>query len=511
MVDVVWRPYQVECKNKIKENYDQGINKQLIVAATGVGKRMMAVNLIQHFKRSLFIAHREELIMQAYYEIEKYFPMEVGIIKGPVFEVDKKVVVASVQTLHNRLDKIDPNTFELVIIDESHHYAAVSYLKVARHWNPKLTTGWTATPKRLDGLSLSNLFEKMVFQYDIEDGIKDGFLAPVEAYQIKTQSDLSKVKKTAGDFNQKQLSEAVDSELRNNLIVMKYQQYTPNYQAIAYCVDIEHAYHLRDEFRKYGINTETVVSDTVRCPNRTELVNNFKNGTIQVLTNVEILTEGFDYPDVGCIIMARPTQSETLYKQCIGRATRLKSGRFIERNKSDKAIILDFVDNTSKNCLVNAYELEKDKPIEDRLFLPKEHRDKLLFEEKKRKERRIALEAGRDRKIDLLKLPEVKVWDSEKMLEPATIKQIEWLKSANIWQEGVEYTKKQASESISNLPCQEWQIRYLAVHGYDVTHGASIGQYQRVKYNVDQKQKFAISDKEKSRITNLKPNESWQK
>ena len=508
MIDVQWRPYQVECKKSIKENYDQGITKQLIVAATGVGKRMMAVNLMQHFRRSLFIAHREELIMQAYNEIQNYFPMQVGIIKGPVFEVDKRIVVASVQTLYNRLDRIDEDTFDLVIIDEIHHYMAKSYCTVARHWNTKLLTGWTATPKRLDGLSLSNLFEKMVFQYDIRAGILDGFLAPIEAYQIKTQSDISRVKKTAGDFNLHQLSEAVDSELRNNLIVQKYKQYTPGRQGIAYCVDMNHAYHLRDMFRENGIKCETVVSDTERCPNRSFLIDRFKGGDIEVLTNVEILTEGFDYPDVGVIMMARPTQSETLYTQCMGRSTRLKSQVFIEKYGTDKAIVLDFVDNTGKLSLVNAYELEKDVPIADRMFLPEEHKEKLLEEEKRRRERRIKLEAGKDRKVDVLQLPKVQVWNSEKMLEPATEKQLQWIRSAGIFEEGIEYTKLQASELISNLPCQEWQIRYLAIHGYDVSKGASIGQYQKVKSNIENKQKFAVLDKNSQPVSKI--TDTWE-
>jgi superfamily II DNA or RNA helicase len=510
MTEIVWRPYQNQCAAAVKLEYDNGIRKQLIVQATGTGKRLAAVALMQHFKRSLFIVHREELLMQAYQEIEKYFPMNVGIIKGKIFEADKKVVVASVQTLYNRLDKMDPTGFNFIVVDEAHHYCSVSYLKTVRHFKPKLLTGWTATPKRLDGLSLTNIFEKIVFQYNIEDGIRDGYLAPIEAYQIKTITDISKVKKTAGDFNQKQLSEAVDSELRNNLIVQKYKQYTPGRPTIAYCVDIEHAYHLRDEFRKNNISCEAVSSDESRGDDRTEIVKKFRNKEFTVLTNCEILTEGFDFNDVGCVIMARPTQSETLYVQCIGRATRLKSGPFIEEFKTDKATILDFVDNTGKLNLINAYELEKDKPIEDRLFLPKENRDKLLEEQNKRRERKITQEAGKDRKIDLLKLPEIRVWDSAKMLDPATEKQLEWLKSSGVWTEGVEYTKKQASELISNLPCQEWQIRYLAVHGYDVTHGASMGQYQRVKANVENKQKFAMDNKQKNNVLNKLTKKSWE-
>lgn len=440
---------------------------------------------------------------QAYDEISRYFPMNVGIVKQKSFEIDKKIVIGSVQTLHNRLEKIPKNLFQLVMIDEAHHYAATSFLKVARYWDSKLFVGWTATPKRLDGLSLTNLFEKIVFQYNIEDGIKDGFLAPIEAYQISSPGDLSKVRKVAGDFNLRQLSEAVDSEQRNNLIVEKYKQYAEGRQALAYCVDIQHAHNLALKFKMAGIECEAVSSDLERCPNRKELIEKFRAGEIHVLTNCEILTEGFDHHDVGCVMMCRPTQSETLYIQCIGRGTRLKSPEYFNKFKTDKCTVLDFVDNTGRHSLINAYELEKNKPISERLFLPKEYRDKLLQAEKERRERKIKISLHKDRKVDLLVLPSVRVWDGEKMLESATEKQIKWLKDVGIWQEGIEYTKKQASELISSLPCQEWQIRYLAMKNFDVSGGATLGQYQRVRAYFEQKEKYRMK---KPDITNVKPN-----
>lgn len=490
-MNIRWRPYQIECKRKIKKNYDNGINRQLIVQATGTGKRLEAVNLAKHFNRTLFKAHREELIMQAYEEIDQYWPMNVGIIKGSRFEVDKKIVVASVQTITNRLDRIHPDTFDLIIVDEAHHYVSPSYLRAVRHFNPKLLTGWTATPKRLDGLSLSNIFDDIVFQYRIEDGIKDGWLCPLEAYQVRTQSDISTVKRTAGDFNLKQLSEKIDSELRNNLIASKYKEYAEGTQAIAFCVDINHAYNLARVFREHGINCETVVSDTERCSNRNELVSKFSRGEITVLTNVNILTEGFDYSDVGCILMARPTQSETLYIQSIGRGTRLKSEKFKQKNGTDKCVILDFVDNSGKLSLVNAYELEKGKPIEDRVFLPESHK-KILLEEREKRERRMKVLYGTDKKINLLRLPELRPWDSEKMRDPATEKQIKWIKDMGIWQEDVEYTKAMASELISGQPAREWQIRWLAEQRYDVSSGVSLGQYQKVKWMQDQRGKYKM-------------------
>jgi superfamily II DNA or RNA helicase len=170
-MNIQLRPYQEKCKRAIKENYDKGVREQLIVEATGLGKRLQSVELMRHFNRSLFIAHREELIGQAYDEIEKFWPMEVGIIKGQAFEIDKRIVVASVQTLQNRLDRIKPETFDYIVVDEAHNYLSPSYLRTIRHFKPKLRTAWTATPKRLDGLSLTNIAQELVFQYRIEDGM----------------------------------------------------------------------------------------------------------------------------------------------------------------------------------------------------------------------------------------------------------------------------------------------------------------------------------------------------
>lgn len=420
--------------------------------------------------------------------------MQVGVIKGERFGVERKIVVASVQTLHNRLDRMRTDMFDLLIVDEFHHYVSPSFIKPLRHFEPRLLTGWTATPKRLDGLSLSNIADKIVFEYGIEDGIKDGYLAKLDAYQIRTPTDISKVKRTAGDFNQKELVEKVDTDARNELIVSKYKEYSVGEQALVYAVDIQHAIHLRDKFRQHGVICETVVSDTSVCPNRMELVSGFKKGLIQVITNVEILTEGWDYEDIGMILMARPTQSETLYIQCIGRGTRIKSKGYKTKFAHDHCTILDFVDNTGKHSLVNAWTIEEGKLIEDRMFLPEKRKNELLLnkELKERRERTLEVKYGFDRRINILRLPKVKIWESNKMLEPATEKQIKWLRDVGIWQPEIEYTKKQASELISNLPAEKWQVRFLAQHRYDISHGATIGQFQKVKKMLEERDKFRI-------------------
>lgn len=492
MIKLNWRPYQNDCHLAIKENYKKGIITQLIVAATGVGKRLMAIRTMNHFKKILFIAHRKELIMQAFNEIEEYWPLQAGIIKGSRFEIDKTIIIASVQTLYNRLDRIDPELFDTIIIDEAHHYCSPSFLATIRHFKPKLLTGWTATPKRLDGLNLSNIFQKVVFEYPIEQGIKEGFLSPIQAYQIKTQEDISKVKRIAGDFNMKELSEKVNSPRRNKLVVNKYLEYTKGQQGIAFCCDIDHCYDLRDEFRLFGINCEAIVSDETRCPNRDELVERYLNGEIDVLCNVTILTEGFDHDNVGSILMVRPTQSETIYKQAIGRGTRLFSDDFIQKFNTNKCTVLDFVDNTGKHSLINAWELEKGIAIEDKMFIPEEHREKLL-EAKEKRNREIEVKFGADKKINLLRLPEVKVWDSASMkIDLATEGQLKWIKDLGVWQEGIEYTKSMASDLISNSPAKEWQIRFLADHKYDVSGNVTNSQYQKVAWMIKEQNKYKI-------------------
>lgn len=491
MENIQWRPYQIDCKNSIRTAYNKGVTEQLIVQATGTGKRLQAINLIQHFKTVLFIAHREELIMQAYDDIVRFFPMQCGIIKGKVFEIDKRIVVASVQTLYNRLDKIDPNQFQLLLVDEAHHYVSKTYLASVRHFNAKLSTFWTATPRRLDGLSLTNIAQEIVHEYRIEHGIKDGWLANVDAYQVKTQISLDGVKKIAGDFNQKELSERVDCRARNALIVDRYAKYAKGEQAIGFCVDIDHAFNLRDIFREAGYTCEAIVSDLERCPDRASILDRFSKGQIDVLTNVNILTEGYDYEDVGCILMARPTQSESLYIQCIGRGTRLKSKAFEDKFGHSNCTVLDFVDNASKHSLVNAYELERGKPIEDRIFISSSDREKLIGE----RERRIAtIEADRrvDKRINLLQLPQITVWKSEKMLEAATEKQLKWIRDLGLYQEDVEYTKAMASELISALPAKPWQISWLRQEGYDVEGDVTSGQFSRVKFLHERKNKYKM-------------------
>jgi len=387
--------------------------------------------------------------------------------------------------------------FDCIIVDETHHYMAETYVKPLMYFKPKILTGWTATPKRMDGLSLGNIYDKVVFDYGIDRGVEDGFLAKIDAYRVQTQVDISRVKKVAGDFNQKELSVVIDTRERNALVAQKIKKYWKGEPIVVFCVDIDHAYNMRDILREHGFSADTITSDTERCPNRDEIVDNFKNGKINAITNVNILTEGFDFNDIGIIAMARPTQSETMYIQMIGRGTRQKSANFKQKTGHDKCIVLDFADLTAKHSLVNCYELEKNKPVEKRIFISDEDKD-VLFRAQEKRRMKIETFYGTDRPVDLLQLPDIYISKSPKMMEPATEKQISFMQSLGVYQEGMTYTKRDASELISNQPAKMWQVKKLADMGYDIMEGVTMGQYQRVfrerEKKVEEQNKFVLKN-----------------
>jgi superfamily II DNA or RNA helicase len=532
------RYYQIECERTIYTRFKDGIKTQLIVAATGVGKRFMACQLATKFKgKILFVAHTEELIEQAFNELDRMFPFECGVIKGQRFDIEKRIIVASIQTLYRRLDKMSPDMFEFIIIDEMHHYCSKTYIQPINHFTPRLLTGWSATPIRLDGLSLSNICEEVVYEYPIEQAIADRFLCNLDGIKIATNTDLSKLHKLGGDFNQKELSYAIDTHERNSLIVNKYKNLAENKQAVAFCIDIKHAENLAEKFRDHGI-TAIAVHSQMEGDERKKAFQLFKEKKIQILTNVVICTEGWDYADIGAVLLCRPTMSLALFLQMIGRGTRLKSYEFVknnihpdkinqfksyascvsrdkmtklkgdtlffkeqleeEWNEAEKRLldflwpyqeckIIDFVDNTGNHKVMNIWDLDKGKSAKKKIFASASSRSKLLAAEEDRKVRLLKANVEKDQKVILLELPTIRFSNGAWRTEKATEGQIEWLKRGGVWQEGVEYTKLQATEFISNFEATDKQKFVLARYGYDVSQGCTVAQAKKCFDEIERK------------------------
>lgn len=477
------RPYQLEAFNAVREYFQSGGKSGLLISAQGTGKRFMGVWLSTRvaFPKTLFIVHTEELLQQAVEDFEEYHPNQVGVMKAEKNDVTKKITVASIQTLIRRYGTLSPQLFDLVVIDECHLFLSKVYLKAVKHFEPKLRISLSATPTRLDGLSMSNLSDKILFDYPIDQAIKDGYLAQIDAIRIKTDISLDKAHTSMGDFKIDELSSIVDTPVRNKLVVDSYIKYATGRQGICFAVNTEHAINLNDEFIKAGFKSEIVVANKEITEDRTGSIARFKNKELDILVNINILSTGFDYKNVGVVLMARPTQSLAFYLQAIGRVDRLKDAEYVAKF-GQVGLVLDFVDSFSKHSLVNTWELDGKKPLKDRVFISDEKRKELQDKiDAHRGKAKVDSAYSEDKRVDLLRLPVVKVSNSYKMQEPATTAQIEFMKQLGVYDAENEYTKAMASEFITNHPASGWQIKKLEKWGYNVSMGATMGEFKKAK------------------------------
>ena len=320
----------------------------VVCLPTGAGKTVIFSHLARLARRQvLVLAHREELLGQAREKLERAMDgiavvaIEQGAQRAPA---DAKVLVCSIRSLHEeRLAKvIRGRDFGLVIYDECHHAAADDNLRVLRQlgafdaaWTGTLL-GFTATTERGDGKGLDTVFERIVYSRTLPSMIDDGFLSPLRGFRISTAADLTRLSKGGLDFDEEELAEAVDIEERNAIVARSIQELARDRRTIAFCVTVNHARNLCRSLNVLGVPAG-IVHGMMKSDERAKALSDFREGRTQVLTNVAVLTEGFDDPGVSCIAMARPTRSEGLYAQCVGRGTRLHPG------KKD-CLILDFVD-----------------------------------------------------------------------------------------------------------------------------------------------------------------------
>src|SRR5450432_1090994 len=345
------RPYQREAIAAVLAARRSGVRRMLVCLPTGAGKTVIFSELARLARRQvLVLAHREELLSQAQGKLEQALQglhvvaVERGAERAPA---DAKVLVCSIRSLHEeRLAQvIRGRDFGLVIYDECHHAAADDNLRVLSQlgvfdsaWSGTLL-GFTATTARGDGKGLDAIFERIVYSRTLPDLIDDGFLAPLRGFRVSTAADLTRLSTTGLDFREDELSEAVDIEERNALVARSIQELARDRRTIAFCVTVNHARHLAHALNALGVPAG-IVYGAMPGEARALALADFRAGRVQVLTNVGVLTEGFDDPGVSCVAMARPTRSEGLYAQCVGRGTRLHPG------KRD-CLILDFVDLTS--------------------------------------------------------------------------------------------------------------------------------------------------------------------
>ncbi len=234
--------------------------------------------------------------------------------------------------------------------DEAHHAIAPSWAAVLDYFAADFTLGVTATPERADGKGLAERFgEKPLYVYPLRQAIEDDQLSRLVQYCIETSATLDGVAYRAGDFATSELSAAVNTLGRNQVVVEAYQKHAPERRALAFTVDVQHARDLCAAFNNENI-TAAVVTGETPLDERRQILADFAAGEIMVVTNCAVLTEGFDDRGISAVLMARPTCSRGLYTQCIGRGLRKADG------KAD-CLVLDFVDNSRRHKLVTLLSL----------------------------------------------------------------------------------------------------------------------------------------------------------
>ena len=344
-MSIFLRDYQKQALDTVLNESKAGIKRQLISLPTGAGKTILMAAIAKHFnRRVLLIAHREELLTQAVEKFKLFWPgVSIGVCMAERNEIEAQVVVGSVQSCSRprRLERLKDQGFDLLMIDEAHHCVADSYQTLIstlgfHKGSERLLIGVTATPSRADKQGLGTTFDKITFSRSIGTMIKAGYLSPVVGRKILTSFTLEKLRTCTSDFNLDELAEAVNTPERNAFIAEKYQAYASDRKGIAFCVDVQHCHDLAEALRKRGIHAEAVWGD-MGGDERKRALAGLKSGRIQIATSCGVLTEGFDEPTVDAVVMARPTKSQALYIQSVGRGLRLWPGK-------QNCLVLDFTD-----------------------------------------------------------------------------------------------------------------------------------------------------------------------
>jgi len=336
------RPYQEAAVADLRLAYATGHRAPLLVMPTGAGKTQVftyiTAAMAQRGRRVTILVHRRELIAQASRKLDQA-GVTHGIIAAGTPATNAPIQVASVQTLVRRLEET-PSP-DLIIIDEAHHAAAGSWGKILDHWPDALRLGVTATPARLDGRGLRDNFDLIVHGPTVSDLTAAGYLAPSKLYAPPQVADLSAIPTRAGDFASDATAAAMDKPSITGDAIDHYQRICPGAPAIAFCCTTDHAENVAAQFRSAGFSSQAILGTTA-IAQRDQQLKDLASGAIQILTSVDVISEGTDVPAVTAAILLRPTASLGLYLQQVGRILRPAAGK-------THAIVLDHVGNIHRH------------------------------------------------------------------------------------------------------------------------------------------------------------------
>lgn len=337
--------YQVECIETIKDHFKNN-DRQIIQLPTGSGKTFIFLNFLKKYSKNGLIICPSLELQEQIYEWGSFFLGEDKISKNFIKPRYPYQIVTNASLNHERMrNLIEKHEFEYLILDEAHRAQSptfVNFISKFEHKNYKIL-GVTATPERLDGRNLLNIFKSLTFSRNVLDMIIKGYLADVIGTRITTNFDIKKIH-TSTDFSQTELN-SLNVLGRNELIIKTFIEECKDKKTLIFCLNVQHAEHISQEISKFGYKS-AFIHGRMKYKQRQEILHDFKAGRIQVLTNCQLLTEGFDEPTIEALILARPTQSKSLYCQMIGRGLRKCKGKEV-------CYLYELTDNHHKICTFN--------------------------------------------------------------------------------------------------------------------------------------------------------------
>lgn len=341
------RPYQQVVLNNVRGKFRAGATSVCLVSPTGSGKTVMFANVVdgatRRGKRVLITAHKSEIIEQ----IDDAL-VDLGVPHGVIAPgypaTPEPVQVASIASLMRRIDC--SSEFDLIVIDEAHHAVAGTWRRVIEAMPHAKILGVTATPERLDGRGLGDVFDAMVMGPATAELIAQGHLSPFAAYAPAHAPDLSSISTRAGDFATDELAGVMARPVIVGSAVRSYEQLCAGKRAIVYGVDTRHSEMLAERFRERGHRAVHLDGKTPKDQRR-GIIRALASGEITVICNCGLIAEGVDVPAVEAVLLARPTQSLAMYLQMVGRALRLAP-------RKDRAMILDLAGNLYRHGMPDA-------------------------------------------------------------------------------------------------------------------------------------------------------------
>jgi superfamily II DNA or RNA helicase len=323
---------------RIRGRLDAGVRRLLLVLATGGGKTSIAASMIEDDvaagRRVLFLAHRRELISQAYRRLLDFgfSERDVGVIMAsdPRRRPVAPVQVASVDTLRTRAKP----PADVVFVDECHRALARTYVELASAYPDAVHIGLTATPYRAVGKGLGDAYDELVVVASPRELIAQGYLVEPRVFTVPASArpDLSRVRISGGDYSVQELAQAVDKQALVGNIVEHWMTHARRVRTVAFAASVEHSQHIAARFREAGVAAEHLDGGTPTLE-RDAILARLERGETLVVSNCGVLCEGWDQPAVKCAILARPTKSTGLYLQ--------QAGRILRPWNDQRAIILD--------------------------------------------------------------------------------------------------------------------------------------------------------------------------